>query len=171
MSKQKTVFLLGDFNINLLQSNASSNILNNIITATGLTSTIMCPTRITDHTSSLLDLCFTNCDSYISGILTHHVSDHLPIFICASTAINKAKPPDDTLKIRNVNKDTLENFRHKVASIDWSLICKDVHDANTIYNLFFQTFESMYNDCFPLIKITRNKKFRKPWMNQKYLKT
>lgn len=91
---------------------------------------------------------------------TADIPTYVSSYLCIH-GINKAKPPDDTLKIRNVNKDTLKNFTHKVTSTDWNLICKDVHDANTIYNIFFQTFESTYNDCFPLITITQNRKILK----------
>ena len=86
LNKSKSIIaLLGDFNINLLQYNNSSAVrdyLNNIISL-GLYPKITLPTRLTDHSATLIDNIFCNCynDNSLSvGILLSDLSDHFPYF-------------------------------------------------------------------------------------------
>lgn len=72
-SKQKEVFLLGDFNINLLNYNndhKTAQFLDGLLDE-GFMQLITKPTRVTDHTSTLIDHIFTNIPQKIlnSGIL------------------------------------------------------------------------------------------------------
>ena len=55
-------FILGDLNVNLDQSIESSNknTLNEIFDIYGLDQLIQEPTRVTESSSSLIDLCLTN---------------------------------------------------------------------------------------------------------------
>ena len=63
LNKSRSIIaLLGDFNINLLQYNNSSAVrdyLNNIISL-GLYPKITLPTRLTDHSATLIDNIFCN---------------------------------------------------------------------------------------------------------------
>ena len=54
------------------------------------------PTRIADHSATLIDNIFANCInnniSYSSGILVADISDHLPYFLCLKNTISTFKP-------------------------------------------------------------------------------
>ena len=82
-AERKTCYLLGDFNINLI------NVSNHIPTAEFLeviyshafTPLITKPTRVTSNTATLIDNIFTNSSrNSFNGIFLSDISDHFPIF-------------------------------------------------------------------------------------------
>ena len=83
--RKKTAILAGDFNFDLLKADSHSptNDFVNVLTSFSMLPTIKNPTRITDHSSSLIDNIFVNClpSQLDSAIFYSEVSDHLPIAI------------------------------------------------------------------------------------------
>ena len=80
--RQKSAFLLGDFNVNLLNYN-DPNPTNKFLDSLGsntLLLYILQPTRITCHSKILIDNIFINVISpnSLSSNLTATISDHLP---------------------------------------------------------------------------------------------
>ena len=82
--EQKQVFLLGDFNINLLNYNdhQPTNDFLDSLASNSFIPYILHPTRITNHSKTLIDNIFSNFISpdIISGNITATISDHLPQF-------------------------------------------------------------------------------------------
>ena len=81
---QKSTFLLGDFNVNLLNYN-EHNETNEFLASLASNSfipLILQPTRIISHSNTLIDNIFSNVidPNIISGNLTATISDHLPQF-------------------------------------------------------------------------------------------
>ena len=83
-TRNKTVYLRGDFNIDLLQHD-TNNITNNFIDhlySFGLHPLITRPTRITSHSKTLIDNIFTtNLSNIHSGLIINDLSDHLLSFL------------------------------------------------------------------------------------------
>ena len=83
--EQKSIFLLGGFNVNLLNYNEhnETNEFLDSLASYSFIPLILQPTRITSHSNTLIDDIFSNAvDPYlISGNLTATVSDHLPQFV------------------------------------------------------------------------------------------
>ena len=81
---QKQVFLLGDFNINLLNYNdhQTPNDFLNSLASTSFIPYILHLTRITSHSKTLNDNIFSNYISHeiISGNITATISDHFYLF-------------------------------------------------------------------------------------------
>ena len=84
IKEQKQVFLLGDFNINLLNYNdhQPTNDFLDSLASNSFIPYILHPTRITSHSKTLIDNIFSNYISHeiISGNITATISDHLPNF-------------------------------------------------------------------------------------------
>ena len=83
--ENKSVILMGDFNINLLkhgQHLLTSEFLD-LITSNGLLPQITNPSRITSRYQTLIDNIFINKSDgqLISGNITTSISDHLPQFL------------------------------------------------------------------------------------------
>ena len=82
--EQKQVFLLGDFNINLLNYNdhQPTNDFLDSLASNSFIPHILHPTRITSHSKTLIDKIFSNYITHeiISGNITANISDHLPPF-------------------------------------------------------------------------------------------
>ena len=82
--EQKSIFLLGDFNVNLLNYNEhnQTNEFLDSLASNSFIPLILQPTRITSHSNTLIDNIFSNVidPDIISGNLTATISDHLPQF-------------------------------------------------------------------------------------------
>ena len=99
--EQKSVFLLGDFNINLMNYNVHNptNEFLDSLASNSFLPYILQPTRITSHSKTLIDNIFTNItlpDS-IYGNLTATISDHLPQFLIVPNIFSN--PPSNKSNI------------------------------------------------------------------------
>ena len=84
-TENKYCFLLGDFNINLLNYDTHSQTEDfiNTLNSCFFELHIIKPTRITDHTATLIDNIFFNSIDFdaISGNLIFDLTDHLSNFL------------------------------------------------------------------------------------------
>ena len=82
-SKRLQTYLCGDYNIDLLkifQKNQYNIFFKNLNTA-GFQPKISLPTRLTDHSATLIDNIFCNrIDNNESGIIINHISDHQMVY-------------------------------------------------------------------------------------------
>ena len=100
--EQKSVFLLGGFNVNLVNYN-DRNPTNEFIDSLASNSFvpyILQPTRLTSHSKILIDNIFSNIISpeATSGNLTSTISDHLPQFMIVSTVSSNSPLPPTPFK-------------------------------------------------------------------------
>ena len=83
--ENKLIFLIGDFNINLLnyESHGETNDFINIMISHYLLLHILHPTHVTDHSATVIDNIFSNNTSYekASGNIITQISDHFPQFL------------------------------------------------------------------------------------------
>ena len=72
---------MGDFNVNLLHSH--TNDFMNTMISHYLFPHILHPTRVTDHSATVIDNTFSNNTVHksVSGNIMTHISDHFPQFI------------------------------------------------------------------------------------------
>ena len=81
--EKKQILLLGDFNINLMKCDDEPvNSFLDILGSNLLLPQILLPTRITNHSKTLIDNIFSGptTSASISGNLCYSISDHLPQF-------------------------------------------------------------------------------------------
>ena len=85
-SQEKYTLIMGDFNINLLDCNHFSDDFINILGCLFFQPHSLQPTRITNHTATLIDNIFFNPNDHftISGNTVYDLTDHLPNFIIFS---------------------------------------------------------------------------------------
>ena len=111
--EQKQVFLLGDFNINLLNYNdhQPTNDFLDSLASNSFIPYILHPTRITNHSKTLIDNIFSNFISpdIISGNITATISDHLPQFSFVPNILSNPPTQKSIMKDigQNLNKKTL----------------------------------------------------------------
>ena len=139
----KTVFLCGDINIDLLKYGSDNNTTHYVDTmfSLGLYSLIDKPTRITAHSSTLIDNIFTNELNYNidSGILINDISDHLPIFaICKYCDISRTMNPKFKFN-RKINLSSINAFKNSLALANLDNVTFE-EDVNVAYNNFVDTF-------------------------------
>ena len=106
------VYLCGDFNIDLLKLNAKNHyhtFFNNFIAA-GYFPRISLPTRITNHSATLLDNIFTNeSGSHESGIIVNNISDHQMIYTYNTTQIKGTSTSSKKIiKVETNNRQAMD---------------------------------------------------------------
>ncbi len=79
---KKEIIIMGDFNCNVMTSNPLSSNLLSVTDGHQLTQIISGPTRITNHSKTLIDLCFTSSPNSLSHSGTTSLTRlHLPVAI------------------------------------------------------------------------------------------
>ena len=86
----KQVFILGDFDINLLKYNTNTLTTNfvNFLFSKQFLSYIVHPTRVAEHSSTLIDNIFSNTthNETLSGNILTQITDHFPQFLIVKHA-------------------------------------------------------------------------------------
>ena len=169
--EQKSVFLLGDFNVNLLNYNNHNptNEFLDSLASNSFVPYILQPTRLTSHSKTLIDNIISNIISpeAISGNLTATISDHLSQFMIVPNVFSN--PPSNKANIfeRDWSNFDQENFILDYFSTDWDVALKlDEQNVNYSTESFLNKINSLLSNYVPLKKINKYKlKFRsKPWI-------
>ena len=115
-TKRTPTYLCGDFNIDLLRIHQKPNyctFYDNLILS-GYLPRISLPTRLTDHSATLIDNIFsTVLDNHKSGVIVNTISDHQMIY---TYSIEKTYTPKvkRTIEIENATPTVMEAFAKKL---------------------------------------------------------
>lgn len=122
------------------------------------TPTIFKPTRITNHSATLLDNVFTNHPEKVvqTGILISDVSDHLSPFIILGHQQASTKKESTFTYKRSIHEDGIAKFYTLLQSLEWNYL-EDITNVNEKYSAFITNFMSIYDECFPMKKINVKK--------------
>ena len=168
---QKSIFLLGNFNVNLQNYNEhnQTNEFLDSLASNSFISLILQPTRITSHSNTLIDNIFSNAidPDIISGNLTATISDHLPQFAIIPNMFGNILGNKSNIYETDWSIFDQENFILDYFSVDWENLLKidelNVDNSTKIYldkiNMLIDTYAS-------LKRINKYKlKFKsKPWI-------
>ena len=133
------MYIMGDMNIDLLKyhSHQQTERYLNVIYSLDLLPVITKPTRITNHTATLIDHIYTNnVNRLTSGIVTVDISDHLPVFCMVHTPFKKQNRQNTYF--RDYSKFNTESYLHDIDTIDWYTIteqCNDLHEVTARTNI------------------------------------
>jgi len=165
-SDGKSVYILGDFNLDLLKSescNYSHNFLLSLQSC-HFVPTIDKPTRVHRNSATLIDNIFTNSSEQhiVSGNIISDISDHFTQFCIStppSTKLSKSKK-----KIRSFSNFSEECFLNELSNIDFSM----KGDIDQIFNGFYKKVNKLINKHAPLKKPSKRtkKQFSKPWITK-----
>ena len=160
-------YIVGDFNVNLLESSIQTTSFKNLMYTHCFLPLITAPTRITTTTSSLIDNIFTNNPhQHHNGIIVSDFSDHYFIYTISSV--------DDTLHTHNSTKlkrkltqTSFEKIRLALAEVDWSIVTSEGNIDKACSNLY-SIIDFNLNHYAPL-KIHRPKN-KKTWVTKEIIK-
>ena len=169
--KQKSIFLLGDFNVNFLnynEHNETNEILDSLA-SNSFIPLILQPTRITSHSNTLIDNIFSNVidPDIISGNLTATISDHLPQFAIIPNMFGNISGNKSNIYERDWSKFDQENFILDYFSVDWEDLLKiDELNVDNSTKIYLDKINMLLDTYAPLKKINKYKlKFKsKPWI-------
>ena len=149
-NQKKNLYILGDFNDNQLKPNK----LGPIIKRLKLEQLIETPTRITEDSSSLLDLIITNNrSSVLSTSICESLSDHQEISCLITVRKEKRKPVTLTYRTKvNYSRDSLKQEL-------WNLVplfnnMRNTDDVNIQSATFVDTFSAALNTVAPTVTKT-----------------
>ena len=160
--------MMGDFNINLLnfETHHPTDDFINTLGSYFFLPQILQPTRVTDHSATLIDNIFFNSLEHhsVSGNIVHDLTDHLPNFLI----INKFShlPSKTNIFKRDYSHFNDSDLVDEIRSIDWSTILLDSHDVNALFNSFYSNLSNIVDKHVPLKKLQKkeNKFMSKPWI-------
>ena len=138
--ENKTAYLLGDFNIDLLKIETEERIneFYNILTSNLFVPHITLPTRITSHSKTLIDNIFSNDPNFsqgVSGNFTFSISDHLPQFLLMPME-NNQPPKKHNIYYRSKTYDK-EDIVADFLSINWQeILSVEKMDTNYSFKMF-----------------------------------
>ena len=157
-SKKCPCFIIGDFNLNLLNYDnhrQTAQFIDNMF-SNSFIPLINRPTRITQTTATLIDTIFSNnCNinnKFYQRILTTDISDHYIIFHIWEKE-NKSNPVDEDQLIRQINSNNINKYKYYIASLDWSCIYS-IMDSQLSFSKFLEIGRNIYKS-FPKIKVKK----------------
>ena len=129
---------------------------------------ILQPTRITNHSATLIDhIFFNSCEHHtISGNVVYDLTDHLPNFLI----INKLTDLPRGYKIfrRHFSRNDESAVLRDIQTIEWEECFHDCNDVNAYFDSFHNTVVKIVDKHVPLKKLSRKeiKFLSKPWITK-----
>ena len=162
----KFVMLVGDMNINLMNSDQNVSNFVNIMQAYHFYPIISKPTRFPPNlheAPSLIDHIWINrLNSFKSGIISLDLTDHCPIFLLYPIP-NTCSNEKIEVQFRDFSDSNMLKFTEDIENFEWrSIKCENVSDY---LQRFIDTLNKFYCDNFPLRKkLIGKKRLTKPWL-------
>ena len=140
LSMRKSIFVCGDVNIDILKHESNIAAKSFLDTMYSMYS-IDRPTRISNHSFSLIDNICTNVvnQTTLSGILLSDITDHLPIFVLCNYPTHIQRNSSRYVKKRIVNDLALASLSANLANEHWETVFRSV-DVNRAYEEFMSIF-------------------------------
>jgi hypothetical protein len=165
---KKTCIILGDSNLDLLKFETHQNTdeFLNSLGSNSFQPLISQPTRVTDHSATLIDNIFFNSLEYsvISGNIVYDLTDHLPNFLI----INKyeALSANISKTTRDFSKLNKPDLMNELNSINWPDVFATDLDPSQVFKIFYDIISQIIDRHIPERPMTRKeKKFEsKPWI-------
>lgn len=152
-----TIFLVGDFNIDLLTPNKNMIEFISLLTSHNLQQTIFQNTRITPISQTCIDNIFTNCNNHnyevqvIASKLSDHTAQKINIWNKVDCQYNSYR--------RSYTVRNKQLFREKLEDCCWSRIYEmKEEDVNSQWQEFYSKFLHLFDETFPKKKNKKKKK-------------
>lgn len=136
----KPLVITGDLNCNLLEPQCSEAIaLLDFCKSVNLTQLIKEPTRVTETSSTLLDVIITSNTNLVdsSGVLPCHISDHY--LVHATLKLKNPKPPPRFVRMRSFKYYDGQQFAADLEQIPWDEVAS-AEDASEMLDRFNNKF-------------------------------
>ena len=171
--ENKTVYLLGDFNVDLLkydQHNLTNDFLDTLATNFFLPN-IFLPTRIGNTSKTLIDNIFSNSlsNETVSGNISASISDHLPQFSIFPDIFTDYPSPKSNVVERDWDNFNQQNFILDYFELDINhLLNSAPNDVDKSFDTFSSNLNLLLDKHAPYKKISKYKLKlkRKPWISK-----
>ena len=143
-------------------NDTNTNFINNLHII-GLHPIISFPTRVTDHSATLLDnfLCDINLLPINSTVIKTNTSNY---YMIEQPIIIKITPSN--IIMRNLSEKNKNNFYNKIQNVNWT----PMNDTDAAFNYFIKKIKRIYNKYF-LFESQIFKHKPNPWLTADILKS
>lgn len=171
LSNKMSVYILGDFNVNMLDSNSFSSKFKDIVQCNGFSFQFNEPTRILSNSSTCLDniIVQSSFDVKCKINIDLGLSDHNALIVNLPCNHKTCETKSHSVtKKRCFSKENIANFVDSLKK-DTIFIFDQSLSPDENYNNFLRKFLLVFNSVFPLKTMKKNQK-RKPvvlnWVTQ-----
>ena len=165
----KELYILGDFNIDLLAIRGQQHYLYKSLSNMNLNQLISQPTRPLSNTC--LDHIYTTNREHVSSVYIPNIglSDHYPIVCCRKINSNFVHASSHvTAKFRSFKLFDEMSFLRDISDAPWDLVHAE-NNVDTAMNLWVKIFNNICDLHAPFVE-KRVKRFKQPgWMNNEIL--
>ena len=168
ISNNTLAIILGDTNIDLLQENeAKVNAYLNNFFENNFIPCITLPTRITDHSATIIDHIFIKCPKKLiqnkcsSGNFITDLSDHLPNFTFFDI---QTQTPKDRPFTRLFTQSKIDKFYESLASEPSLINPTELTDTNNSYDTFNSNYLQLFDKYFPFVRQSKKSFKDKPYI-------
>lgn len=160
----KEIFVTGDLNCNMLNNCPEAHALGDLCDSLNLTQLIKIPTRVTPHSSSLIDVILASDAGLVadSGVVETHISDHYLVY--STLKLKRPKPAPTYVTARNYKHYDADEFVDDLLQVPW-YENSSIDDVNEKVEHFDANFGSVLDRHAPI----KNMKIRYrqcPFLNQ-----
>ena len=125
------------------------------------------PTRVIDHSKSLIDNIYTNLPQFgnicKSGILKTDFSDHYSIFSFSNYDLLAKK--DVHVHKRAITEKNKSNFHKALKRQNWDIVF-NTDDVEVSFKYFHDKICELFEDNLPLVKVKVTYSNKLPWITQ-----
>ena len=155
--ENKLIFCMGDFNVSLLNYDlhGHTNDFINTIISHYLLPHILHPTRVIDHSATIIDNIFSNSTVHesVSGNIMTHISDHFPQFII----LNKTNMYYKSCSYAKRDFSNFDNqkFVDGFEKQDMGFLENNNLSMNSKFDLFYEKVSSCVDFHAPVKKLNK----------------
>lgn len=147
------IVLTGDFNIDASDVSKDSINYNNLqalLNSFNLHQMVEWPTRVTNHSSTIIDHIYTNFTNPTVCVVDNIISDHRTV-LC-ETSSSYSVPIQKTICFRrSFSSNNISVFSQYLRNETWVDLF-NLNNTDDAYNCFTSIFEYYFDICFPLRK-------------------
>ena len=165
--ENKYCTVIGDFNLDLKsESHQDTNNFLNTLSSFHFLPQILQPTRITEHSATLIDnILFNSLDHFtISGNLIYDLSDHLPNFLI----ITKYSALPSSTKFYKRDYSTLDEcaLLRDIQAINWDEMLESNQNPDKLFDFFYKKVFEVVDIHVPVKQLSKHeiKTKSKPWI-------
>jgi hypothetical protein len=178
--KNKHILFVGDFNVDLLkyENDVNSQNLIDTMASYSFIQTVAKPTRITDHSATLIDHVYSNKVASVTStnLVTYDIADHLGVVTTVLISKQSESFMSPTIKREHENREyrvfnttSTDQFHDLIMGESWEAVHSE-KDAQLKYEKFAKLYNKHYDTLRGEIRIVQGVKYvrYKPW--EKYVR-
>jgi len=157
------LMVCGDTNIDLIDLSNNGNSFVDLMRSYSLFNCISLPTRISNHSCSLIDHIWTNyLPIEIGGTFVNDVTDHFPVFVLFPFDFNSNL---FVKKFRDHSRKCLDSLYGSVQPFVSNFLSDREGDVSVRTSIFHDKLLDIYNKCCPVRSKTLSRsRVMKPWL-------